>query len=435
MGNYSTPGGQNADILRATINGDPYDGEPTSEISELLLELKEVIEAGGGGGGTTNYNSLSNKPQINSVTLQGNKSLSDLGINIPTVDAALSGTSENPVQNKVIKAALDNKQDNLTIDTEISSSSTNPVQNKAIGTKFADYYTKTQIDDLLAAIDTVHFEVVAALPTTDISTTTIYLLETATPGLYDMYIYVNNEWIYIGQTNVDLSNYYTKTQTDTLLNAKQNTLTFDNAPTSGSVNPVKSGGIYTALEGKQDTLTFDDAPTSSSANPVKSGGIYTALAGKQDTLTFDSTPTSDSNNPVTSDGIYMALDGKQDILDFDYVPTENSENPVQSGGIYDAISAVNNKLYSTISGLQQDPNTGSIEAIELDLDDITTTGLYVVADCDNSPFEAGGLLVIGLGVNDTFQLIGDLQTGVVKTRVRRNDTWGDWSESNNIIHG
>lgn len=35
---------------------------------------------GGGGGGTSNYNSLSNKPQIGGVTLQGNKSLSDLGI-------------------------------------------------------------------------------------------------------------------------------------------------------------------------------------------------------------------------------------------------------------------------------------------------------------------------------------------------------------------
>ena len=33
-----------------------------------------------GGGGTSDYNNLSNKPQINSVSLQGNKSLDDLGI-------------------------------------------------------------------------------------------------------------------------------------------------------------------------------------------------------------------------------------------------------------------------------------------------------------------------------------------------------------------
>lgn len=36
--------------------------------------------SGGGGGGTSNYNQLSNKPQINGVELVGNKSSSDLGI-------------------------------------------------------------------------------------------------------------------------------------------------------------------------------------------------------------------------------------------------------------------------------------------------------------------------------------------------------------------
>ena len=39
-----------------------------------------AIKNGGGGGGTSNYNQLSNKPQINDVELTGNKSLHDLGI-------------------------------------------------------------------------------------------------------------------------------------------------------------------------------------------------------------------------------------------------------------------------------------------------------------------------------------------------------------------
>ena len=62
-----------------------------------------------------------------------------------------------------------------------------------------------------------------------------------------------------------------------------------------------------ALELKQDELTFDSTPTSGSGNPVTSGGIYTALAAKQNNLTFDSTPTANSNNPVTSGGIKTAL--------------------------------------------------------------------------------------------------------------------------------
>ena len=36
-------------------------------------------------------------------------------------------------------------------------------------------------------------------------------------------------------------------------------------------------GLETALSGKQATLTFDNAPTQNSTNPVKSGGIYTAI--------------------------------------------------------------------------------------------------------------------------------------------------------------
>lgn len=51
----------------------------------------------GGGGGTSDYSSLTNKPQINSVTLSGNKSWSDLGLNnaIKTLDGiALTGSGD-----------------------------------------------------------------------------------------------------------------------------------------------------------------------------------------------------------------------------------------------------------------------------------------------------------------------------------------------------
>lgn len=40
----------------------------------------DSIEIGGGGSGTTDYNDLDNKPKINNVTLSGNKSSSDLGL-------------------------------------------------------------------------------------------------------------------------------------------------------------------------------------------------------------------------------------------------------------------------------------------------------------------------------------------------------------------
>lgn len=51
-----------------------------------------------------------------------------------TVDSALSGSSENPVQNKVIYTALGNKQDSLTFDNAPTNNSNNPVKSGGIYT-------------------------------------------------------------------------------------------------------------------------------------------------------------------------------------------------------------------------------------------------------------------------------------------------------------
>lgn len=50
----------------------------------------------------------------------------------------------------------------------------------------------------------------------------------------------------------------TKTQLDAMLAAKQDTLTFDNLPTQNSNNPVKSGGVFTALAGKADKVVVEN---------------------------------------------------------------------------------------------------------------------------------------------------------------------------------
>lgn len=47
-----------------------------------------------------------------------------------TVDSALSDTSTNPVQNKVVKAAIDAKT--IAVDSALSDTSVNPVQNKVV---------------------------------------------------------------------------------------------------------------------------------------------------------------------------------------------------------------------------------------------------------------------------------------------------------------
>lgn len=168
---------------------------------------------------------------------------------------------------------------------------------------------------------------------------------------------------------------------------------------------------------------------------LQSGNNSISSLGLQSELTFDNAPTENSNNPVKSGGLYSALGNKQDSLTFDEVPTENSNNSVKSGGIFSAIKAVSDKLYSSIAGVAQN-NKGSMELYSKDLDTITTSGFYNAMTCTNAPFSYCALIVCGYYLDGyCFQLAANIQTGEVKTRVQTAGTWGAWSESNNIVHG
>lgn len=99
----------------------------------------------------------------------------------------------------------------------------------------ADYYDKAKIHELLADLDTVKFKIVSVLPSVGVSNF-IYLVEKTAPDVgYDQYIWEadQNTFYPIGDTDIDLSDYYTKLQTyeksevynttevDNLLDAKQ----------------------------------------------------------------------------------------------------------------------------------------------------------------------------------------------------------------------
>lgn len=84
----------------------------------------------------------------------------------------------------------------------------------------SETYTQAQVDALIGAISTISIEVVQTLPTQDIKTNTIYFVPKQTAGtqnVYDEYIYVNNAWELIGDTEIDLSNYVTTTDLATVL--------------------------------------------------------------------------------------------------------------------------------------------------------------------------------------------------------------------------
>lgn len=87
--------------------------------------------------------------------------------------------------------------------------------------KGTDYFTEAEIQqiksDILADVSSFDLEVVTTLPTENIKEKTIYLVpnsKQAEKNIYDECIYVNNDWEYIGTTEVDLSNYYNRTEID-----------------------------------------------------------------------------------------------------------------------------------------------------------------------------------------------------------------------------
>ena len=101
-------------------------------------------------------------------------------------------------------------------------------------------------------------------------------------------------------------------------NAKQDALTFDDAPTAGSANPVKSGGVKTALDAKADDADLAAIAKSGKLSDATEDATHRVVTdtekatwnAKQNALTFDTTPTANSSNPVTSGGVKTALDAK-----------------------------------------------------------------------------------------------------------------------------
>ena len=124
----------------------------------------------------------------------------------------LTGDLSQEVSNR--QSAVQGVQDNL--DNEVTRA-------KAAEKKNAD-----DIENLktkIGSFDLTLYRIVDSLPTEDIKENKIYLVRNASGtdnNIYTEYAYVNNAWEKIGEykANVDLSNYYNKSQTDNLLSGK-----------------------------------------------------------------------------------------------------------------------------------------------------------------------------------------------------------------------
>lgn len=109
--------------------------------------------------------------------------------------------------------------------------------------------TKTEINALVSAIPKFAIQVVNSLPTSGISTTTVYLLKSGTSGdLYTEYIYVNNAWEVLGSQKVDLTGYALKEDIPTKLSELDNDSGYITKAVSDLVNYYKKSEVYSKDE-------------------------------------------------------------------------------------------------------------------------------------------------------------------------------------------
>ncbi len=198
-------------------------------------------------------------------------------------------------------------------------------------------YTQAEVNALVSAIPKFTISVVASLPTSDISETTVYLVKSGSDSdLYTEYIYVGGAWEILGSQKVDLTGYATEMWVNTKLadylpaaqlqTAINDALAqakasgeFDGAPGTSPTVAVSAitGGHRITITDKEGTKTVDvmDGADGDPGDPGKNGdpgrGILsvtrtsgTGAAGTTDTYTITYT-----DNTTSTFGVYNGKDG------------------------------------------------------------------------------------------------------------------------------
>ena len=254
----------------------------------LDIAIVKQLAGGGGGSGTDNYNDLSNLPKINDTTLSGNKTAASLGLqNEINSDNKLSSDliddtgATNLFVTEEEKLEWSGKQDEITNANKLDA---DLVDDEESTNKFVTAQDKETWNAKQNAIDSTH---------------------KLSSDLVD---------------DTNHTNKFVTSQEKETWSGKQDALTFDDSPTSGSNNPVKSGGIYTALGNKFDTSNIIQSSSGIPASPTDS----TVMSAKN--VAENYTPNS-SLVEVVDNGAKNQLN----IPDIETLKALNTEAGVEHG--------------------------------------------------------------------------------------------------------
>ena len=141
-------------------------------------------------------------------------------------------------------------------------------------------------DELIGQISSISLEYVTVLPDTDIKSNVIYILQ-GIPNTLNVYNNSTSAFVTVGDLNIDLTNYYTKSEVDAELAKKANAdevlkpdaIVSDLTTTSGSTT-LSTAGLQTELDKKandSDVVKKTDIVTTIDSTSTD-GKIPTSLA-------------------------------------------------------------------------------------------------------------------------------------------------------------
>ena len=276
-------------------------------------------------------------------------------------------------RDKQIKKANDKLKASINeLDAELETT-TNALSNHANDTNI--HTSKEEliqlIVDHLESLDLgITKEVVSVLPTENISDNTLYFVPND-KGSRDEYFYINDKWELVGSTEINLTDYYTKLETNTLLEGKANSkhnhvvsdiTDFPTIPTkvselSNDSNFVTSTELHdyatkNDLNSKQDALSEEqlsnidsipDKANKSDLSTVATSGSYKDLLDKpvipegadlSDYYNKGETDNLLNSKANTSDLAVVAKSGNyNDLSNTPTIPTKVSDLTNDSGYI------------------------------------------------------------------------------------------------------
>lgn len=312
------------------------------------------------------------------------------------------------------------------------------------------------LKELIDNLANLQITVVDTLPTTGESNI-IYLVKKAGTGtdIHDEYVYVEGNWEKIGTTDVDLTNYYTKTQVDSIKDTldnkiSNNTLSITNITTNGSITPenlkIQKNGVdlLDPWNGSREGVANITVPTSlpdlnptpqqiidalgyrpADASSVGSGDVTGPTSSKDSNIViFEGTNgklIKDSGYNVGSFAVKDHTHTISQITDLDPITVDDtlsatSINPVQNKVVATALSnKVNNvTLGSYVKTADLNVTLGNY---------YTTAEVYTKNEVDDKIGSAGGgdvmasgdlannYIIIGAGsksIKKSEQLLSDL---------------------------